>query len=261
MVNAGLLLREWRAVRRMSQLALALEADVSTRYLSCVETGKSQPSREFIMKIAAALSMPLRERNTLMLAVGYAPSYPETELRNTGMTQIQRAIDLILEHQEPYPAFVLNRCWDIVQTNRAAERMAEFLIGGTSHTNMAHQFFDPKDMRRAVSNWEEVAGDMIQHLHDALSAAPFDTEIRDLLEEVLNYPGVPSKWHRRELTVTPSPILTVEFCKDGQTLRFFSTFTTFGTPRDITIEELKIECTFPADEATAQQCRVLAEVA
>jgi transcriptional regulator with XRE-family HTH domain len=254
------LLRDWRVARRLSQLELALEAEVSTRYLSCVETGKSQPSREMIARLAEALTMPLRERNALLTAAGYAPGYPETALRTTELAQIRQAIELTLEHQEPYPAFVLNRYWDVIQTNPAAVRMGDFLIGGSAHTNMLHQFFDPNDLRGVVTNWEEVAGDLIRHLHDALAANPFDTKTRTLLDDVLRYPGVPSQWQARELTAPPPPILTVEFRKDNQALRFFSTFTRFGTSRDVTIDELRIECTFPADDSTADRCRALAGV-
>jgi transcriptional regulator with XRE-family HTH domain len=255
----GAILREWRAVRRMSQLELALEAEVSTRHLSCVETGKSQPSREMIARLSGSLTMPLRELNTLLIAAGYAPGYPETALRKPALAQIRRAIDLILEHQEPYPAFVLDRHWDVLETNRAAVRVADFLIGGSAHSNMMLQFFDPNDMRAVVANWKEVARDLIRHLHDAVGSAPSDTKARDLLDAVLRYPGVPSPWNVREPSADPPPLLTVEFHKDGQYLRFFSTITTFGTANDVTLEELRIECTFPGDEATAAHCRSLAE--
>jgi len=243
----------------MSQLDLALEVGVSTRHLSCVETGKAQPSREMIARLADALEMPLRERNALLVAAGYAPEYPETSLATPELTQVRRAIEFILEHQEPYPAFVLNRRWDVLLTNRAAGRVAGFLRGGSAHTNMVRQFFDPDDLRAFVVNWEEVAGDLIGHLHDEVRAAPSDAKARALLDEVLRYPGVPSQWRTRELGAAPTPLLTVVFRKDDQELRFFSTITTFGTPRDVTIDELRIECTFPADEATAALCRRLAE--
>ena len=171
---------------------------------------------------------------------------------------MRRAIDLIVEHQEPYPAFVLNRRWDVLLANRAAARIADFLIGGSAHTNMLRQFFDPKDMRSAVVNWEEVAGDMIRHLHDEIAAAPSDSKARALLDEILRYPGVPSEWVTRELDAAPPPVLTVVFQKDGRQLRFFSTITTFGTPRDVMLDELRLECAFPADEGTAELCRGLA---
>ncbi len=257
-VPVGVLLREWRAARRLSQLDLALEAEVSARHLSYVETGKARPSRDMVARLADTLEMPLRERNALLMAAGYAPEYPETALDTPELAQVRRAVEFILEHQEPYPAFVLNRHWDILLTNGAAARMAEFLCGGSAHGNMVRQFFDPNDMRAVVVNWEEVAGDLIQHLHDEIAAVPSDTRARALLDEVLRYPGVPPQWRSRELGTPPPPLLTVEFRKAGQALRFFSTITRFGTPRDVTIDELRIECTFPADDATVEFCRALA---
>lgn len=123
---------------------------------------------------------------------------------------------------------------------------------------MARQIFDPNDLRAAVVNWEEVAGDLIRHLHDEVAAAPTDTVARALLEEVLGYPDVPGRWRTRELGTAPSALLTTVLRRDSQDLHFFSTITTFATPRDVTIDELHIECCFPADDATAALCRTLA---
>lgn len=256
--HVGELLREWRAARRLSQLRLALDADISSRHLSYIETGKAQPSRVMVSRLADTLGMPLRERNALLTAAGYAPEYSETALGTPELAQARRAIELIVQHQEPYPAFVLNRCWDVVMTNRAAERVGGFLCGGSRHANMVRQFFDPADLRAVVVNWEEVAGGLVRHLYDAAAAWPSDARLRALLEEALAYPGVPKQWRTRQLSAAPPPLLTVRFRKDEQELRFFSTITTFGTPRDVTLDELRIECAFPADEATAEFCRALA---
>jgi transcriptional regulator with XRE-family HTH domain len=255
--TAGALVREWRTARRLSQLELALEAGISTRHLSCVETGKSQPSRELIVRLAETLEIPLRERNALLRAAGYAAIYPESELTTPQLAQVRRAIDAILTHQEPYPAFVLDRRWNILMANQAAVRVNGFLLDGKAspHSNMIRHFFDPNDLRAAVANWEEVAGDLIRHLHNA---ARTDAKARELLDEVLAYPGVPAQWRTPELSAVPAPLLTVVFRHQGRELRFFSTITTFGTPRDVTLDELHIECTFPVDEVTAEFCRSLA---
>jgi len=258
--RVGVLLREWRAVRRLSQLDLALSAGMSARHLSCVETGKAQPSRDTIARLADTLEMSLRERNALLVAAGYAPKYPETALARPELAQIRRAIEFILAQQEPYPAFLLNRHWNVLMANEAATRVNAFVMGGrpSAHTNMVRQVFDPHDLRAAIANWEEVAGDLIRHLHNSAAAAPTDVAARELLEEALAYPGVPARWRTRELHTTPLPLLTTVMQRGDARLHFFSTITTFGTPRDITIDELHIECCFPVDEATAALCRKLA---
>jgi len=257
--HVGVLLREWRAARRMSQLDLALEADVSARHLSYVETGKAQASRDMIARLADVLAMPLRERNALLIAAGYAPEYRETPLTTPQMAPVLRAIELILEQQEPYPAFVTNRYWDLVLANGGADRLVGFLReGGPRHPNVMRQVFDPNDMRPYIGNWEEAAGDLIRHLHDEVAAAPSDARARALLDEVLNYPDVPPRWRTREPGAEPLPLMTTVFQKDGREWRFFSTLTTFGTPRDVTLDELRIECMFPMDEDAAELCRSLA---
>lgn len=253
-------MREWRAARRLSQLDLALAADVSARHLSCVETGKAQASRDMITRLADALDMSLRERNALLVAAGYAPKYPETALATPELTQIRRAIEFMINHQEPYPAFLLNRHWDILMANRAAARIANFVLRGASslHANMVRQIFDPNDLRSGIANWEEVAGDLIRHLHNVVSATPSDAKARALLDEALSYPGVPKQWRVRDPGVAPSPLLTTVFRVDGRQLSFFSTITTFGTPRDVTIDELHIESCFPMDQETIELCEQFA---
>lgn len=260
-VQLGVLLREWRAARRLSQLDLALAADVSARHLSFVENGKAQPSRDMVVRLADALEMPLRERNALLMAAGFAPMFPETSLQTQGMDQVRRAIEFMLAQQEPYPAFLLNRHWDIVMANRAALRVNRFLLGGrdSAHQNMMRACFDPTDLRMAMANWEEVAGDLIRHLHNAVAGAPSDLTARALLNEVLAQPGVPEHWRRRDPVATATPLLTVRFRRDGHELGFFSTITTFGTPRDVTVDELHVESCFPVDDATVQLCRRLAD--
>jgi transcriptional regulator with XRE-family HTH domain len=258
MTSPGGLLREWRLARRLSQLDLALEADISTRHLSCLETGKAQPSRDMIDRLAQALGVPLRERNAILIAAGYAPVYSETSLTDTGLTAVRQAVQLILDHQEPFPAFVINRHWEILQANKAAAAVGSVLIGSSIHTNMLRQFCDPQDFRRVVVNWEEVAGDLIRHLHESIAAVPSDQIAQALLADVLRYPGIPSRWSSRGLDTLPPPVLTVHFRKEDLNLRFFSTITTFATSRDITVEELRIECAFPADPTTEQFCRRLA---
>jgi transcriptional regulator with XRE-family HTH domain len=254
----GPLLRHWRTARRLSQLDLALDAGVSSRHLSYVETGRSQPSREMVLRLADALAVPLRERNALLIAAGYAARYVETGLAAPEMAQMRNAIELILRHQEPYPAFVLDRHWDIRMSNQAASRCTRFLLGAEpTETNMMRLLLAPTGLRPMLVHWEETAGDLIRHLHNQIAVSPSDERGKELLAEVLDYPGMPARWRTREIGATSTPLLTTIFRKDNVELRFFSTITTFGTPRDVTLEELHIECSFPADAATADTCRRL----
>jgi transcriptional regulator with XRE-family HTH domain len=257
-VEVGALLRHWRTARRLSQLALALDADVSSRHLSYVETGRSQPSREMVLRLADALEIPLRERNALLVAAGYAPRYFETGLAAPEMAQMRSAIDLILRHQEPYPAFVLDRHWDIRMSNQAAPRCTRFLLGAEpTESNIIRLLLHPNGLRPRLVNWEETAEDLIRHLHNQIAASPSDERAKGLLAEVLAYPAVPARWRTREIGAPATPLLTTIFRKGDVELRFFSTITTFGTPHDVTLDELRIECSFPADEATATACREL----
>jgi transcriptional regulator with XRE-family HTH domain len=259
--HVGALLREWRAARRLSQMDLALDAGLSTRHLSCIETGKAQPSRDILARIADTLEMSLRERNALLVAAGYAPRYTESALANPELAPMRRAIEAMLKQQEPYPSFLLNRHWDIVMANDAAVRMNRWLLGGrdSTHRNMLHHVFDPQDLRGVLVNWEEIAGHLLAHLHKLVASTPSDSKARALLEEVLAYPGVPEQWRQRDLRAAPALLMESVFERDGQRVAFFSTITTFGTPRDVTLEELHIESCFPADEASAAFCRSLSD--
>jgi transcriptional regulator with XRE-family HTH domain len=254
--DVGTLLRHWRTARRLSQLELALDADISSRHLSYVETGRSQPSREMVLRLADALEIPLRERNALLVAAGFAPRYFETGLAAPEMTQMRSAIDLILRHQEPYPAFVLDRHWNIRMANQAGPRCTRFLLGADpNESNMIRLVLQPDGLKPVLVNWEETAGDLIRHLHNQIAATPSDEQSKALLAEVLAYPGVPARWRTREIGAPTTPLLTTVFRKGDVELRFFSTLTMFGTPHDVTLEELRIECSFPADDATAASCR------
>lgn len=256
--DVGSLLRHWRTTRRLSQLELSLDADISSRHLSYVETGRSQPSREMVLRLADALEIPLRERNALLVAAGYAPRYFETGLAAPEMAQMRSAIDLILRHQEPYPAFVLDRHWNIRMGNDAAARCTRFLLGADANdANMIRLILQPNGLKPVMVNWEETAGDLIRHLHNQIAATPSDEQSKALLAEVLAYPGVPARWRTREIGAPTTPLLTTIFRRASVELRFFSTLTTFGTPHDVTLEELRIECSFPADDATAMSCRAM----
>lgn len=252
----GSLLRRWRTARALTQFNLAQDCGLSVRHLSFVETGRSQPSRQTIGRLADALGLTLRERNALLLAAGFAPQYLESSLDSDVMTRMRHAIDLILEHQEPYPAFVIDRYFNVLMANAAAARVNSFVMAGqqSRHSNLLHQIFDPEDFRSHIENFDDVARKFIHQLHSELAATPADHRLQALLDEVLRYPGARDAWQRCTDGLENSPLLTVNFKSAAGTLRFFETITTFAAPRDVTLDELRIDCAFPADEATAALC-------
>ena len=259
--SVGGLLAHWRRIRRKSQLALATEAEVSPRHLCFLETGRSKPSRDMVLQLARALDVPLRERNALLLAAGFAPAYHETELAAPELAPIAQAVDAILRQQEPYPAVVMNRRWDIVRANDAAPRVFNLFLGRpqSGPLNVLRLMFDPDGLRPSVANWEDVAEALVARVYrEALGGTP-DAPTASLLAEVLAYPGVPRRWAAPDPRVAFAPVLPITFSKDDLTLRFFSAVTTLGTPQDVTAQEIRIECFFPADEATAMRSAALAQ--
>ncbi|HMH52005.1 MAG TPA: helix-turn-helix transcriptional regulator [Candidatus Acidoferrum sp.] len=252
----GALIKQWRERRRMSQLSLALEAEISTRHLSFLETGRAQPSREMLLLLARTLEVPLRGRNELLTTAGYAPIYHETALEAPEMAQARRAFDFMLRQQEPYPAIVLDRHWNILKTNEAMGRvMGLFLDPGAIESlgppNAMRLSYHPKALRPFIANWEAVAAAFIQWLHrDFLRTG--DAETRRLLDELLSYPDVPRRWQSLDLDASTAPFLVIDLVKGDTRLQFFTLLASLGTPYDITLHELRIECFFPADEATEQ---------
>jgi transcriptional regulator with XRE-family HTH domain len=254
----GQLLQRWRRVRGKSQLDLAMAADVSPRHVSFVETGRSTPSRPMVMMLASALDVPLRERNALLVAAGYAPVYRETRLDAPELEPARRALELILRHQEPYPAVVMNRRWDIVTANDAARGFFSFLLGDAGPApagppNVLRLMFDPRGLRPHVTNWEEVAEALVQRVHREAVGGVADDETSALLREILAYPGVPTRWRSPDPTLPLAPFVPVSFRKQDVSARYFSAVTTLGTPQDVTLQELRVECFYPADAETERQ--------
>jgi transcriptional regulator with XRE-family HTH domain len=246
----------------MSQLDLAVEAGISSRHLSFVETGRAQPSREMVLLLTRALDVPLRDRNDLLTVAGYAPIYRETDLAAPALTQVRRALELILRQQEPYPALLMDRHWNVLQVNEGSARVQRaFLDPAETATlgppNAMRLMFDPRGFRPHVVNWEPTAASLIQWLHRDAIGRPGDKRTRELLDQLLAYPDVPRHWGHLDLDASTAPVLPIQFRNAHWDLRYFTTLTSLGTPHDITLQELRIECFFPADEATAEQTRRL----
>jgi transcriptional regulator with XRE-family HTH domain len=260
----GDVLRHWRAARRMSQLTVATEAEISARHLSFLETGRAQPSREMVLLLAGVLDVPLRERNALLVAAGFAPVYQETPLAAPELSQVHRALGFMLTQQEPYPALVVDRHWDVLMQNEGANRLFHLFLDREAAAevpgppNAARLTFHPRGLRPYITNWEVLAGPLIQQIHrEAVGGIP-DEGTRRLLDELLAYPDVPTRWRIPDPKAQSMPLLALALRKDSLALRFFTTIATIGTPQDITLQELRVECFFPADDATERLVRGLA---
>ena len=258
------MLRDWREDRRRSQLDLALDVGVSTRHLSFVETGKAKPSPELVLALAEHLEVPLRERNTMLLAAGYAPRYPQTPLAGEAMASVREALSSLIRAHDPYPAVVVDRVWNVVMTNQGAQGM---LAGLPDHLlqpplNTYRIALHPEGLSSRIENFAEWTHHLLATLERQV-AATRDSRLRDLLAEVLRYPAVAEldpSWRTRSATPTILvPMrLRVGDGDDAVVMSWFATNTSFGTPVDITLDELHVELFHPADEATAVMVRGVA---
>ena len=256
--EVGTLLKQWRQRRRMSQLELASDAEVSTRHLSFLENGRSQPSRQMILILSSAMEVPLRERNTLLQAAGFAPIYRETLVEAPEMAQVQRALGFLLAQAEPYGAVVIDRQWNVHQYNRPMATFMGLLLGQVpDRFNIMEATFDPAGFRPYIENFDELAPLLIDRLHrQAVTDA--DPRTDALLERILGFPEAPDDWRTLNLDRPPQLLMPLVMNKDGMRLSLFTTMTVLGTADDITTSELAIEHYFPADEATEALVRSLA---
>ena len=259
----GQLLRQWRGRRRLSQLALAVEAEISTRHLSFVETGRAHPSRDMVLLLARVLEVPPRARNELLTAAGYAPMYRETELEAPEMAQVRQALEFMLRQQEPYPALVVDGHWNILMTNEGASRLIGLFLdpaalAAVGRPNAIRLTYHPHGLRPFIVNWEATAAALIQWLHRDILRGIGDADTRRLLDELLSYPDVPRQWRMLDVDASTAPFLAVELAKGDVRVKFFSTLTSLGVPYDITLQELRVECFFPADADSERLMRSLA---
>jgi transcriptional regulator with XRE-family HTH domain len=255
--GVGPLLKRWRGQRRLSQMELALEAEVSTRHLSFVETGRSKPSRDMVVKLAEHLDVPLRERNELLLAAGYAPAYPESDLDDDQMAQVREVVQRLLAAHEPYPAVAVDRHWELLDGNAG---MPLITAGVAAHLleppiNALRLSLHPEGMAPRIANLGEWRGHLLGRLRREVAATQ-DPQLASLLSELLSYPGDdPSA--EPDLPGPGEIVVPLRLRHEAGELAFMSTVTTFGTPLDITVSELSIEAFFPADDHTAAVLRAL----
>lgn len=251
-------LRDWRQRRRLSQLDLAQEADISTRHLSFVETGRSMPSREMVLRLAERLEVPLRERNALLVAAGYAPMYRERALDDPALAPARQAIDVILRAHEPYPALAVDRHWNLV----AGNRMVPHLMQGADPSllqapvNVLRLSLHPQGLAPRIANLVQWRAHIFERLRHQVHATG-DGQLAALLAELQALPvpaGTDEKLDGELLGVA----MPFRFRTPAGTLSFISTTTIFGTPVDVTLQELALETFFPADEFTGEALRQLA---
>ena len=254
-------LRWWRKRRGFSQLSLALRAEISQRHLSFLEVGRARPSREMVLRLSAALELPLRQQNALLLASGYAPVWSEAPLGGRELSLVNRALDHMLDQQEPFPALVVDRRWNVLRENHGSQRLTAFLAGAPkrpadpdSPVNLADALLAPDVLRPMVTNWPEVAGAFVRVVQ-ADAQADGSVETATLLDRLLSYPDVPRPFDIASIEEPQEPVMTIEFVRDDLPLRLFTTIATLGTPQDVTAQEIRIESFFPSDDATERVFR------
>jgi transcriptional regulator with XRE-family HTH domain len=257
------LLRDCRRGRRLSQLDLAMEAEVSQRHLSFLESGRAKPSREMVLQLAQALDLPLRERNRLLQSAGYAGLFPQRRLETGDMGPVRQALERLLKHHEPYPAVVVDRAWNLFMANDAVSRVFGLLgnldeiygrVCGDGPRNVLKLTFHPQGLQPYIANFAEVAAPLLARTAREALEHP---EVQAVLDEVLSYPGIPARWRTQEVHPLALPVLPTDFRVGPVSLKLFSMLTTFGTPQDITTDELRVESFYPADAASEALLRQL----
>lgn len=259
----GSLLRSFRAARRLSQLEMALEAGISARHLSCLETGRAGPSREMVVLLAGVLDLPLRDRNVLLQAAGFVPIYPERDLADPALAAVRSSIEFLLERHAPYPAVVVDRTWTVRLANAPAIAVLGRFVADPAvlagPLNLMRLLFEPSGSRPFVVNWEEVASMMIERLHREAVSGAGDNASRALLNDLLAMAGVPSDWRRPRISVDPSFLVPLRLSRGGCEIALYSAITTLGTPQDVTLQELRLETFLPADAASDRALRSMVE--
>ncbi|MEV6116387.1 helix-turn-helix transcriptional regulator [Streptomyces sp. NPDC052109] len=256
--GVGPLLRAWRERRRVSQLELALRADSSARHISFIETGRSRPSEEMVLRLAEHLDVPVRERNALLLAAGYAPHYPETPLDDPALDALRDGMERLIQGYEPYPALVVDACYTVVAANRGITMLLDGVPESlmTPAPNAMRLTLHPQGLAPRIRNLREWRGHLLAQM-DRQIALQRSERLRALYEEVAAYP-VPADAQDDEPTGTVAYFaLPMRIEHDGRILSFVSSISTFNTPMDVTVAELAIETFLPADPATAKYLHTL----
>lgn len=262
------LLKQWRSRRGLSQLDLAIAADVSARHISFLETGRSLPSAEMVLLLGSTLGVPLSQVNAMLVAAGHPPAFDES---NDGIPeQIERAIELLKAHHEPFPLIVVDSAYNVIDMNLATVAVIGAILGPRGPVspptsglvehqaiNLARLTFDPAGAQPFITNFDDVGRQLLWRIQREVLADPDDPELRALLDELLGMPTVSPRWRQADLSIPSEPALVLHLSRGELELRFLTTVTAFQAPQNVEVERLRIEHWFPYDDATADACREL----
>lgn len=254
------LLKYWRGQRGLSQLDLGVAADVSSRHISFLETGRSGPSVEMVLLLAEVLDVPLRDRNEMLRAGGFEPRFPEPGLDEILVGPLRAAVDVMLEGHKPFPMIVVDRLYNIMLANEPAMLLTDIFLSAHSatvgiETNLLQVLFAADAPRDQILNWDEVAANMLRRVQREILRSPQDDELRSLYENLLDKTSTPDEWRTLDLGDATEPFLPVRLRHpDGTELSFLTTITAFNAPQNVTLDEIRIESWFPTDPQTTDWC-------
>jgi transcriptional regulator with XRE-family HTH domain len=252
----GDLLRYWRSVRGKSQLDVSSEAGTTPRYVSFVETGRAQPTRQMVVRLARALEVPLRERNDLLLAAGFAPLYSVEPLGSPALDQVDRALTALFDRHEPFPAVALDRGWQLQRANEGARSLFGRLLAPEplpTEVNVLRLVIEPGPLRDRLTNWEQVVPALLERTRREAIGSVLDHTASALVAELSRRPDVEAALAAADSERPTAPVIDLRFVLDGVELAFFSVVSTIGSPVDVTAQELRIESFFPADDDTSKR--------
>ena len=257
------LLRHWRTRRGLSQLDLALAADVSSRHVSFLETGRSAPGADMVLRLAAALDVPLRQTNVMLRAAGHPAWYPEPEADGALPAQVRSTLELMKQHHEPFPLIVMDRCYNVIDANAGAFAVLAAAIPGLGSTgagpiNLARVSLDPRVGGQAIANHSAVVRELLWRLQCEVLSDPGNTALRELLDELLDSPGCDADWRRPDPSAPSAPTVELQLRVGDRTWAFLLVVSSLQAPLEVVVDEIRIEQWFPADEETAGACAALA---
>lgn len=254
MTAFGTVLRELRQQNRLSQMELALDAEISARHISFMENGRSKPSREMVLHLSNVMDIASKDTNLLLTSAGYSQEFTHNDLNDDSMKDARDALSYMLEAHEPYPAIVVDNAWNLLMTNKAQVALTEYFVHHGANfpasNNMMELFFHPDGYKTYITNWEHVGIFLLRRLyHEHLAGAQRNTT-NELLDTILKMPGIPSDWKTRKMDFGTAPMVKVDLFINGNELSLFSTISSFGTAVDVTLQDLRLEHYLPGNEAT-----------